>query len=52
MRFILGLLSGHCIHAKKRLLSAVLTTVAIICFIVLPAIALSQLALSERHKRL
>jgi beta-lactam-binding protein with PASTA domain len=51
MRFILGLLLGYCIRGKKRLLIAILTAIAIVCFIVLPAIALSQLALSVRRER-
>ena len=52
MRFILGLLLGYCIRGKKRLLIATLTATAIVCFIVLPAIALSQLAISVRRERL
>jgi len=52
MRFILGLLLGYCIRGKKHLLAATLTVIAIVCFIVLPAIALSQLALSVRRERL
>lgn len=52
MRFILGLLLGYCIRGKKPLLAATLTTIAIVCFIVLPAIALSQLAISVRRERL
>ena len=52
MRFVLGLLLGYCIRGKKPLLAATLTVIAVICFIVLPAIALSQLALSVRRERL
>lgn len=52
MRFILGLLLGYCIRGKKHLLAATLTVIAIVCFIVLPAIALSQLALSVKRERL
>jgi len=52
MRFILGLLVGYCIRGKKPLLIATLTAIAAFCFIVLPAIALSQLALSVRRERL
>jgi beta-lactam-binding protein with PASTA domain len=51
MRFILGVLIGYCIRGKKHLLAATLTVIAIVCFIVLPAIALSQLALSVRRER-
>ena len=52
MRFILGLLVGYCIRGKQRLLIATLTTIAFVCFIVLPAIALSLLALDVRRERL
>ena len=49
MRFILGFVLGYSIRGKKPLLIATLTTIAVVCFIVLPAIALSQLALSVRR---
>ena len=52
MRFILGLLVGYCIRGKQRLLIGTLAAIAIFCFIVLPAIALSQLAISVRRERL
>jgi beta-lactam-binding protein with PASTA domain len=52
MRFILGLLVGYCIRGKKPLLIATLTAIAVVCFIVLPAIALSLLALDVRRERL
>jgi beta-lactam-binding protein with PASTA domain len=52
MRFILGLLVGYCIRGKQRLLIATLTVIAVGCFIVLPAIALSLLALDVRRERL
>lgn len=52
MRFILGFLLGYSIRGKKPLLIATLTTIAVVCFIVLPAIALSGLALSVRRERL
>jgi beta-lactam-binding protein with PASTA domain len=52
MRFILGLLLGYCIRGKQRLLIGTLTAIAIVVFIVLPAIALSQLAMSVRRERL
>jgi hypothetical protein len=50
MRFILRLLLGYCIRGKKPLLIATLT--AVVCFIVLPTIALLQLAISVRSERL
>jgi serine/threonine-protein kinase len=52
MRFILGLLLGYSIRGKKHLLAATLTVIAIVCFIVLPAIALSQLAWSVKRERI
>ena len=52
MRFILGLLVGYCIRGKQRLLIGTLTVSAVVCFIVLPAIALSLLALDVRRERL
>jgi beta-lactam-binding protein with PASTA domain len=52
MRFILGFLLGYSIRGKKPLLIATFTAIAVVCFIVLPAIALSQLALSVRRERL
>ena len=52
MRFILGLLVGYCIRGKQRLLIATLTAIVVGCFIVLPAIALSLLALDVRSERL
>ena len=52
MRFILGLLVGYCIRGKQQLLIATLTAIAVLCFIVLPAIALSLLAVSVRRERL
>jgi beta-lactam-binding protein with PASTA domain len=52
MIFILGLLLGYCIRGKQRLLIATLTAIAVVCFIVLPAIALSQLAISVKRERL
>ena len=52
MRFILGVLVGYCLRGKQRLLIATLTAIAVGCFIVLPAIALSLLALDVRRERL
>ena len=52
MSFILGLLVGYCIRGKQRLLIGTLTVIAVVCFIVLPAIALSLLALDVRRERL
>lgn len=55
MRFLLGLLLGYSIRGKKPLLIATLTAiafVAFVCFIVMPAIGLSLLALDVRRERL
>ena len=52
MRFLLGVLLGYCLRGKQRLLIATLTAIAVVCFIVLPAIALSLLALDVRRERL
>jgi len=55
MRLLLGLLLGYSIRGKKPLLIATLTAIAFfafVCFIVLPAIALSLLALDVRRERL
>jgi beta-lactam-binding protein with PASTA domain len=52
MRFILGLLVGYSIRGKQRLLIATLAAIAVGCLIVLPAIALSLLALDVRRERL
>ena len=55
MRFLVGFLLGYYIRGKKHLLVATvatLTSIVVFCSIVLPAIALSQLALSVRRERL
>src|SRR5215211_3001118 len=51
MHFLLGFLLGYYTR-NKPLLAATLTIIALLFFIVLPAIALSQLALSVRRERL
>ena len=48
----LTLLWGYCIRGKKRLLVATLTAIAIVFFLVLPALALSQLSILVRPERL
>jgi beta-lactam-binding protein with PASTA domain len=52
MRFLLGFLLGYSIRGKKPLLIATLTAIAVIFFIVLPAVALLGLAISVRRERL
>ena len=51
MHFLLGFLLGYYTR-NKPLLAATLTIIALVCFIVLPAIALSGLYLSVRRERL
>ena len=54
MRFILGVLLGYYMRAKKRLLIStltVLTVLTLICSVVLPAIALYMLGLSVMRER-
>ena len=51
MHFLLGFLLGYYTR-NKPLLAATLTIIALFFFIVLPAIALSGLALSVRRERL
>jgi beta-lactam-binding protein with PASTA domain len=52
MRFLLGVLVGYSMRGKKPFLITVLGIAAVTVFIVLPAIALSQLALSVERERL
>jgi hypothetical protein len=48
MRFLLGLLVGYRMRGKRKLLIRVLATVAIVVYVVLPAIALLGLHLSVK----
>ena len=51
MRFLLGVLVGYSMRGKKKLLITVLAIVALIVFIVLPAITLLALRLDVQHER-
>jgi chromate transport protein ChrA len=51
MRFLLGVLVGYSMRGKRKLLIRVLATVAIIVYIVLPAIALLGLHWNVKHQR-
>jgi hypothetical protein len=51
MRFLLGVLVGYSMRGKKKLLITVLATVALIVFIILPAITLLALRLDVQHER-
>jgi beta-lactam-binding protein with PASTA domain len=52
MHFLLGLLFGYYIRGKESALAATLVIIALVCFVVVPGIALSGLALSVRRERL
>jgi hypothetical protein len=51
MRFLLGLLVGYCIRGKQQPLITILAITTLIVFVVLPAIALTGLAISVQHRR-
>ena len=51
MRFLLGVLVGYSMRGKKKLLITVLAIVALIVFIILPAITLLALRLDVQHER-
>ena len=51
MRFLLGVLVGYSMRGKKKLLITVLAIVALIVFIILPAITLLALSLDVQHER-
>jgi len=51
MRFSLGLLVGYCMRGKQHLLITILALTIFIVFIVLPAIALTGLAISVQQRR-
>jgi hypothetical protein len=50
MRFSLGLLVGYCMRAKNQLLIIILAFTIFVVFLVLPAIALTGLAISVQHR--
>jgi beta-lactam-binding protein with PASTA domain len=51
MRFLLGVLVGYSMRGKKKLLITVLAIVALIIFIILPAITLLALRSDVQHQR-
>jgi len=51
MRFLLGVLVGYSIRGKQKRLIRFLVAVAIIVYIVLPAVALLALRLDVQHER-
>jgi beta-lactam-binding protein with PASTA domain len=51
MRFLLGVLVGYMLRGKQRLLIRVLVTLALVVYVVLPAIALLALSLDVQGER-
>ena len=51
MRFLLGVLVGYTVRGKHKLLIGVLVTLALVVYVVLPAIALFGLSIDVQHER-
>ena len=51
MRFLLGVLVGYTLRGKQKLLIRVLVTLALVVYVVLPAIALLALNLDVQRER-
>jgi len=51
MRFLLGVLVGYTVRGKHKLLISVLVTLALVVYVVLPAIALLALSLDVQRER-
>lgn len=51
MRFLLGVLVGYTVRGKHKLLIGVLVTLALVVYVVLPAIALLALSLDVQRER-
>jgi beta-lactam-binding protein with PASTA domain len=51
MRFLLGVLGGYTIRGKHKLLITVLVTLALVVYVVIPAIALLALSLDVQRER-
>ena len=51
MRFLLGVLVGYTVRGKQKLLIRVLVTLALVVYVVLPAIALLGLSLDVQRER-
>src|SRR5687768_327133 len=51
MRFLLGVLVGYTVRGKQKLLIRVLVTLALVVYVVLPAIALLALSLDVQRER-
>lgn len=51
MRFLLGVLLGYSMRGKKRPLITILTALAFIVYVIIPAIALLALRLDVQHEQ-
>jgi beta-lactam-binding protein with PASTA domain len=51
MRFLLGVLVGYAVRGKQKLLISVLVTLALVVYVVIPAIALLALSLDVQRER-
>src|SRR5215213_2778860 len=51
MRFLLGVLVGYTLRGKQKLLIRFLVTLALVVYVVIPAIALLGLSLDVQHER-
>jgi beta-lactam-binding protein with PASTA domain len=51
MRFLLGVLVGYTLRGKQKLLIGILVTLALVVYVVLPAIALLALSLDVQRER-
>src|SRR5215468_273744 len=51
MRFLLGVLLGYTLRGKQKLLIRVLVTLALVVYVVLPAIALLGLSIDVQRER-
>ena len=51
MRFLLGVLVGYTVRGKQKLLIRVLVTLALVVYVVIPAIALLALRLDVQRER-
>ena len=51
MRFLLGVLVGYTLRGKQKLLIRFLVTLALVVYVVIPALALLGLSLDVQHER-
>ena len=51
MRFLLGILVGYTVRGKQKLLIGVLVTLALVVYVVVPAIALLGLSIDVQRER-